>query len=276
MTIERTAKGAVTDKTGTTTLTIPNVNVGKFRALVIGVAYDLPASQPEVKWGDIVFKQLEGVGGNGIACGIASYYRLYENRTEDIVITWSDTIPTAKAAFASEIRNVGTVDQRQGNTHVNASDVATGPEIDTLFDNEIFIAAMGSEGPVEDDSGTIQYGYLSGQRVGTTGGAADSNITIHEIYKIVTSTETTRGAKTGCTARDWSNILVTLRETQWHRVGITATDLMELYKFFDQNNLDLNRHGFHYNTEEDRWELYLVTEKGTLIAHTGLGGWTVV
>lgn len=77
--------------------------------------------------------------------------------------------------------------------------------------DEICIGAVGTEGPVEDAAGTWSNSFNAGQRDGTTGGGAASNITVSEGYLIVAATTAQTAAKTSITSRDWAAAIATYK-----------------------------------------------------------------
>lgn len=75
--------------------------------------------------------------------------------------------------------------------------------------DEIAIGAIGTEGPDGDTAGSWSNSFNAGQRVGTTGGSASSNVTISEGYLIVSATTALTAAKTGITSRSWAGAIAT-------------------------------------------------------------------
>ena len=81
------------------------------------------------------------------------------------------------------------------------------------FSRQLAVVYFVSNGPVEDLPGTLETTEpastvlvtQSGQRVGTTGGAAATNVTVHEIWEEIADRETDnlRTKKNDPTDRDW-------------------------------------------------------------------------
>jgi hypothetical protein len=92
---------------------------------------------------------------------------------------------------------------------LEATSGATGT---TAQANEILIGAIGWEGPDGDDAGTWQNSFSTGQRIGTTGGGAASNVTIQEGYLIVSATGAYTAAVTRtANSRDWAAAIATYK-----------------------------------------------------------------
>lgn len=82
----------------------------------------------------------------------------------------------------------------------------------TNFAEEFLCGIFVSEGPSTDAAGTPATNFVSGQRVGTTGGAVATNITLHETYKITSvASANAVASKTGVTSRDWGAMIVSLK-----------------------------------------------------------------
>jgi len=210
MAIIRTAKGTASDKTGALTLTIATLQVAQYSTLEVCIAFDQGNGKPNsMKWGtrELVFKDVQQANGVGLA--VYTMFRNNATATNDLVATWNTTAPTAKVMFATQVSGVRKRDLLITNSNANSTTPTTGALQLTGFADEYLAGCMASEGPSTDTIGTPSLSYLLGQRVGTTGGADDSNITLQEIYKITSAAESTRARMTGVEARDWSNILIT-------------------------------------------------------------------
>lgn len=270
MTITRTALGTATDKTSALTLTISNVTVDPGASLLVGIGYDVGDGEPIITWGQQTLDIVRTVSGNGIVARVASYYRrAADPRTNDLIATWTTTAPTAKAMIAVEVLDVAAQDVVNSQAEAATTDPDSGTATATSFADEFLFGICVSEGPSSDAIGTVQNSFTSGQRAGTVGAPPVSNITIHEIYKITTATESAQAAKTGATSRNWATILATFRAPRDFRMGITPSDLHEMRRIFDTQIPPLARrnHAFHWNNRLDRWELYEADIDGaTLVA----------
>lgn len=210
MAITRTAKGTASDKSSGLTLTISSLQLVQYTTMFIGIVYDTGQGAPVVTWGGQTLTPRESVSNSGIITAVYIIWKRTATATNDLVATWTTTAPTAKAMFATQVASVRRRDVMKTNTGTSTTP-GSGALQTTNWNDEIFFGIFGSEGPSGDDAGTPASSYSSGQRVGTTGGDADTNVTIHETFKIVTSTDDTRARKTSVTSRDWVVILCTLK-----------------------------------------------------------------
>lgn len=130
-------------------------------------------------------------------------------------ITITHASMTARAATASVFRGLHLTaaaavdeyaDDNGGGTNPNSSATGTTDQAD-----ELLIGIVGTEGPSGDTAGTWQNSFIDGPRTGTTGGTADTNLTVSFGYRIVSATGSYTAAKTGATSRDWAAAIVTLR-----------------------------------------------------------------
>jgi hypothetical protein len=168
-------------------------------------------------------------------------------------------------AIISGGANIRDVSAKQGQAASDAPDTTS--DTSTIADT-ISIAAFCSKGPEADDAGTAGSGHTGGQRVGTSGAPPTSNITLHETFEILSSTGTIQATKTGATSRDWASVITAFHASTIHRQGITPTDYNAVIEKFESSALDFNDAAFRFNDELDRWEVYDVTDIGTLIAHS--------
>lgn len=279
MAIIRTARGTASSKTSGTTLTVSGVQSDGRSTMVVGVSWDDSVGNPTVEHGghDIPWVVRNSGGGNGVSTAIYSRTRTTNKvKTEDMVVTFPSAV-TAKVMFVTQYTEISFSDLTLSNSQTNVTSANAGIATLTNFDDEACIAAFGSEGPSGDTQGAAALEYTLGQRVGTTGGTDDTNITIQETYKILTETESTRARLTDITARDVTSCLVTLAGHREHYVGISPSDLYKVETIFENKLTPLNIDdlGFRYNHYTGRWEAYDVTDFGTLIAYQD-GGWTEV
>jgi rubrerythrin len=210
MAITRTAKGTASDKSSGLTLTIGSIEVIAPAALLVYLAYDDGNGHPVVEWGQQDLMPRQRTSGNGLTCALYKMVKKNGTNTNDVVATWTTTAPTAKVMIAIETAEATKIDRKSGNAQAATTEPGSGKEQNTTFDDEIFFGAFASEGPPTDTTGTLQNGFTSGQRVGTSGAPPVSNITLHEGYKIVSAKETTRARKTGATERDHVTLLTML------------------------------------------------------------------
>jgi len=280
--IVRTAKGTKQDKTGATTLSIANVQLNPTNygaLLLVGIAFDDSGSAeaPIITWGPFRLQRVYFRTGNGLTVIFYAYMRQKrEAATNNLVATWTAP-PTAKAMFATEITGVGQQEIETRGGGAAQTSPAAGAEVTSVEPVQIFIGAMASEGPQSDAAGTPQYGYTAGQRIGTAGAPPVSNITIQEIFKIVSGTEATRAQLTGVTSRDWSCILASYHQSKDINQGITPSDLQWGRQMAEGRTPSVPKKdlAYHYDAKTGRWLLYEVTDlktTGTQIAHRTVNG----
>ena len=70
---------------------------------------------------------------------------------------------------------------------------------------------IGTEGPLGDTAGTWQNSFTAGPRTGTTGGTADSNITVAMGWQTVSDAGSYTASKTGMTSGDHASIIATFK-----------------------------------------------------------------
>jgi hypothetical protein len=78
------------------------------------------------------------------------------------------------------------------------------PTLQTISSTEVFVSALSTIGPVTDQPGIWQNGWVTGQRAGTMGGSVTNNSTVQEGYKQTNTQEQSQAALTGITSRNWT------------------------------------------------------------------------
>jgi hypothetical protein len=129
-----------------------------------------------------------------------------------ITITASASV-TARAAVVSVFRGLadsGALDQTGTGTGSSATP-SSGTTSATTQADELLIGAVGTEGPNGDAAGTWGNSFMAGPRLGTSGDAADSNITASLGWRIVSTTGAYAAQKSGITSRDWAAAIATFR-----------------------------------------------------------------
>ena len=279
--IARTALGTAADKTGAATLTISNVSLDDGDLLLVGIGYDTGQGAPALAWGNQDLELAEAVSGGGLACRVFSFHRRKGTKSKDLVATWS-TGPTAKAMVAVKVTEVEAIELAFSQAETDTTDPDAGTAQATTTAAAFCFGIVATEGPLNDTAGTVQNGYTAGQRAGMNGAPPVSNITVHELFKILAATESTTAAKTGATSRDHCSVLTTWRAGRDNRMGVTPTDLSEMRRIFDNATPELKRrnHAFHWNGKLDQWELYDIDlSGGTLVATSDPDGdseWDVI
>jgi hypothetical protein len=127
---------------------------------------------------------------------------------------YSTTIPAARAAVVSVFRGLapeGALEQTSndnGSSTTPSSGAAT-----TVQAEQLLIGAVGTEGPSGDAAGTWGGSFTAGPRAGTTGGTADTNITVSMAWRIVSAAGAYNASKSGITSRNWAAAIATFKTT---------------------------------------------------------------
>jgi hypothetical protein len=200
MAIARVAKGTNSSKASVTSLSVNNVTINEGTHVIVGLAYEDSQGNPtSVKFGNYNLSLVPDSRINNSSAGltVATYGRLIQTTMErDIVATWSAAID-AKVMIVLQVEEVSQKDRASTNTQTNATAPTSGVTAQTTVADTLAVGFLASKGPVEDTIGTPSDGASSGQRDGTTGGDATSNITLHELYHILSSQSQVRARKTG-------------------------------------------------------------------------------
>lgn len=229
----RTAKGTNSSKASATSLSINDVTLDYGAGLVVCLGYENSQGDPtSVQFGN------RGLSKQGVTLTNGdfslTFWAVRGNRVaaaQDIVATWGAAI-TARAMFATQIMGASAKDVQQGRTVDATANMNTGVAAETTtVANTIHLAAFVSRGPSGDTTPSASYGHAIGQRVGTTGDAATTNVTICETYETLTAIGDCRAAVVGATARDWCAGVIAFKETYtytitdcYRRRWVTDTD----------------------------------------------------
>lgn len=121
-----------------------------------------------------------------------------------ITVTFSST--AAKVATVDQFHGILTsspLDQNNG-TSGSSTTPGTSISITTTQEDQVIIGFAAIEGPTDDSYTEDQLGqYTTLTRVGTTGGDADTNLTINSGYKSLEAIDTYQYKPTLGTSRDW-------------------------------------------------------------------------
>jgi hypothetical protein len=127
---------------------------------------------------------------------------------------YSTTIPEARAAVVSVFRGLAPEGALEQSSNDNGSGTTpSSGAATTIAADQLLIGAVGTEGPSGDTAGTWQNSFTEGPRDGTTGGTADTNITVSMGYRIVSTAGSYTAAKSGITSRDWAAGIATFKTT---------------------------------------------------------------
>lgn len=213
MAITRTAKGTAQSKANSTTLTISSVSLNAGDLLVVGLGYEADAALNSVAWGA---RELVRVRDSGTEQGDTRVRmfraKVRDTATRDIVATWAGNM-SARAMFASSFTEVAAKDVLSTASFASGTTAPnTGAAVSSTIPDSVSVAAFVSGGPSSDSPGTVGDGHTAGQRVGTTGGGAASNVTIQETYEILSATGDVRSSISGATGRIWACSIVAFVE----------------------------------------------------------------
>jgi len=136
--------------------------------------------------------------------------------TGDVVIDWNP-IPVAMAAALYKVSGLATSAAFDKSAYsIGTSTTPTSTQTATLAQtDELLVGCIGTEGPNGDAAGTWDTGANqttdNGQRLGTTGGNALTNITVAAATKIVTATTGGIASKNSIDSRDWAACIATFK-----------------------------------------------------------------
>jgi hypothetical protein len=205
--IVRTARGVFQDKTSTAAWTVGNIAVSSGEALFVVVGANA-ATLPTVTWGGTALTQNNSLTTASTAA-VAIYSLLSPTpATQSLVITWSGTIPSARSCAATTVSGLvlssaADTNVAAKNGNVTSTSPSTGASGTSAQAREFIFAGVLTQGPSGDTAGTATAPFTLGQRLGTTGGTATTNVTIQELYDIANSAGTFTAAETAITSRKW-------------------------------------------------------------------------
>lgn len=183
----RVPKGTNSSKTSGTALTVSGVQPAAGSTLVVAVAWEDEgqSDKPTIKWGNRELKYVIGSEAQRGDTVVRQYKtRVKVGKAKDVTVTWQNA-KTTRCMFVTEITEASKVDAVQINDGPSTLAPGTGAAVQTTVANTIHIAAFAIIGPSTDAVPTANIGHTLGQRVGTSGGGAASNITLIETYEIL-------------------------------------------------------------------------------------------
>lgn len=219
MSIGRVARGTNQGKS-ISTLSIAGVAVAAGSCLELALGFTAfngfgdPISPDSVSWNGL---PLTLTATAGLASSVLELYRLDNapGGTGSLVADFSSTGPVDTVTMiATEITGPGTApfDKSIGATG-NGTAPNSGASPVTSLPNELLSGWFAIEGPVEDIPPSWLNGFSAGQRGGTTGGGANSNITLFEGFLIVGAIGSYAAAGSGMSpSRTWAALLLTFEE----------------------------------------------------------------
>ncbi len=211
----RTAKGTASTKAAVSTVTIPAITLKAGESLLVLVGYDNTLMNIDaVTWGAVGLVQLRGQSTGGAGLAALELWALHNAAagTNDLVATWDGAFTLFKVVEASSALGLLlTPNDKVASAGGSSASPASGATAATAQASEFVFGGVLTNGPSEDTAGAWSNSFLDGQRAGTTGGVANTNGTISEGHKNVSSIGTQEAAKTGITSRDWAAICYTFK-----------------------------------------------------------------
>ena len=226
--------GSATSKTSGTSLVITTTAaVAAGDAILIAYASD-PYSNLTVNVTDAAGNTFQQVAldicyGHVRTYLFAAYHAIALPSGSAITITANNAV-TARAAVTAVFRGLletnpldqTLVNPTGTNNTASGTQPTVGPTASTVQASELLIAAIGTEGPVEDNAGTWDYSFIAGPRAGTTGSTAATNMTVCLGYRIVDAIGTYSAQKTGITSCYWGAIITTFKAAEVVVTGKTG------------------------------------------------------
>lgn len=266
-TTDYTAVGAADSLAGTE-FTATGVGTGT------GTAMEHPQS---VKFGSRVLRLVANTRTSELNSGIttAQYRAIIEGtNSRTLTYTWATAL-LARACTASDYGKAGPRNVGKGNAQISTTNPTTGIALTTTIADTIHACGFGSNGPVEDAVGTIQNDHISVQRDGTTGGVDATNVTIHETYEILTATGDCRSAKISTTARRWANCITAFSGNTFNDQGLVPGEFKLVAEKFEAVSKDFEDAVYHFNTEDNTWEVFEVDTSALTAVSNAKDGWDV-
>jgi len=250
----------------------------EFTATGVGTGTGTAMEHPQsVKFGSRSLRLVANTRTSELNSGITTaQYRAIIEKTNSrtLTYTWASSL-SARACFASDYGKAGPRDVGKGNAQASTTNPTTGIALTTTEADTIHCCAFGSNGPVEDASGTIQVGHITGQRDGTTGGVAATNVTIHETNEILTATGDCRAAKISTTARRWANCITAFSGNTYNEQGLVPGEFQLVAEKFESVSKNFGDAVFHFNIDSDTWEVFEIDTAAETAVSNARDGWDV-
>jgi hypothetical protein len=206
-----TARGTAQNKTSSTTFTLSVTIALAGSSVLISLGYDATgALVSSATCGATTLSQIgptqgsanlnqEQWAGLGVAAG-----------TQTITFNFQSAA-IQKCMTVIEVTNLGAQDRQTNaggvSTNPNSGNTATTQQV-----SEFLWGTVVTNGPYPADvGGTWQNSFTEGQRDGTTGGIATTNVAVSEGYRLVSVTGAYKAEKIGITNRDWGALISTWR-----------------------------------------------------------------
>lgn len=274
--MNRTALGKVAAKLSGLTLSLSSVYVPVAHSSVVVIGSDNAQGPPDtVKHGGASLSRrvLRDSAVHGLVLSFWAKSEYSHDLTDDIVATWSSAIGK-RVMFALSLDSPIREDRSATRIDASTTQPVSGQTGLLAGTTGRAICAFCAEGPDDHSSATadIEDGDVyqdvpTGQHDGTSGGAADSNVSIVESGLQLTTNNTTRGRLVNATDRNWvSGILVVKPIPTFLDQGITPTDISAVAQIVEDAGGETNNIYYGFNESTGLWEAYETTTPGTLRA----------
>jgi hypothetical protein len=208
--VEVFACGCAKSEAGGTPLTIPDVTARRGSTIAVSVLLNRGQTNfhPTITWNGLTASASAAATTTPDYPGVRALW-LFKNislsGTADVVLAFDTSVPPVQIACASEILGLtenpdalSLLNQASGNDDTPTLNATS------IYTRRVYWVLLATMGPHTDAVGTwtTSAGTIgTGQRLGTTTLAADSNRTLSEAYQIATSNRTI--SKPGITAVPW-------------------------------------------------------------------------
>jgi hypothetical protein len=221
-TITRTARGTNTEKNSDTSFTCPSADFtpASTDLIIVSMVWDFTAglsTGPVWSGSSKPFTADQGLIPGSSADILLGRWRLTgENTSGHVVFSFSGNV-NAKACFIITVSGtLGTPtfnstvgDSSSGGTAVTTATTSCTPAVGGSC---FWVASLGTEGPSGDAAPTWTNPNSAGQRAGTTGGGAATNVTMAEAFEIDSGSVTQGVDATLTTSREWQVTFGTYRD----------------------------------------------------------------
>lgn len=183
----RTAKGTAAAKSAGTQLTLPDVSMVGGDIIIVTIVWDITqSSNPlSVKYGgNYLSSQIVGETMNG-KWRMRTYAEIINNtRQTDVDVEWP-TENGPRLMSVTSIHQGGKPAYDDSNENLASTVSTSGAQEPIKHITTLTIAHHVTNGPIGDNIGSSSTGNTLGQRIGTSGDADTSNITMQETYEII-------------------------------------------------------------------------------------------
>jgi hypothetical protein len=210
--LTRTSRAQLSGKVLVGSTITASVTVGKAgNGIIASLVYDVTVqSIVSVDWGGAQLAE-DRVAVSGFETSVWSLWNLAPG-TKTLTVTFTGVGVLYVAGAVDEVGgpNLAPADKSSAATGSSTAPSSNATALTALRD-EVFWGIAGTNGPSGDAAGDWQNGFLSGQRVGTTGGVATSNGTVNVGYIEAFNLDTPTALLTNITSRWWAALLVTYK-----------------------------------------------------------------